>query len=176
MSRRGDGVLRVQALTIRKPTESLTDYTSQSRPKNYATLDASPRGTPPNSRLPVERLSTWRIPDELAEQVGRDYDPFDLVCHIAFDQPPLTRRERADRVKNRNSFGKYGDKARAVLEALLQKYADSGISSVESLEILKVDPLRAFGTPVEIIKLFGGRDQYLAAVREIEIVIYEKVA
>ncbi|MDD4538349.1 MAG: type I restriction-modification enzyme R subunit C-terminal domain-containing protein, partial [Lentisphaeria bacterium] len=71
---------------------------------------------------------------------------------------------------------KYGAKARAVLEALLQKYADSGIASVESMEILKVDPLRAFGTPVEIVSLFGGRDNYLSAIRELETALYQKVA
>ena len=79
------------------------------------------------------------------------YDAFDLICHVAFDQPPLTRRERADKVKKRNVFAKYGDKARAVLDALLEKYADGGITSVESLDILKVDPLTDFGTPVEIV-------------------------
>src|SRR5207302_666277 len=83
--------------------------------------------------------------DELAEEVGRDYDAFDLVCHVAFDQPPLTRQERAEKVKKRHIFARYGDQARAVLETLLQKYADSGIRSVESLDILKVDPLTGFG-------------------------------
>ena len=156
-------------------TESLTDYTRKAVRKNFATLDAflTMWNAAEKKQAIIEELATQGIfLDELAEQVGRDYDPFDLVCHVAFDQPALTRRERADRVKKRNVFGKYGDKARAVLEALLQKYADSGISSVESLEILKVDPLRAFGTPVEIIKLFGGRDNYLAAIREIEAVLY----
>jgi type I restriction enzyme R subunit len=114
--------------------------------------------------------------DELADQVGRDYDAFDVICHVAFDQPPLTRRERVDSVKKRNVFAKYGDQARAVLDALLQKYADSGITSVESLEILKVDPLTAHGTPVEIVKLFGGRDGYLAAIRELEQALYLKAA
>ena len=114
--------------------------------------------------------------EELAEQVGRDYDAFDLVCHVAFDAPPLTRKERADNVKKRNVFAKYGDKARAVLDTLLQKYADSGIKSVESLEILKVDPLTAHGTPVEIVKLFGGRDGYLAAIRELETALYQQAA
>ncbi len=90
----------------------------------------------------VEELASRAVfLDELAEQVGRGFDAFDLICHVAFDQPPLTRRERAERVRKRNVFGKYGDQARAVLEGLLQKYADTGIRSVESLEILKVDPL-----------------------------------
>ena len=90
--------------------------------------------------------------------------------------PPLTRRERAERVKKRNVFGKYGDKARAVLNALLQKYADTGITSVESMDILRVDPLTTFGTPVEIVKIFGGRAEYLAAIREMESELYQKAA
>jgi len=160
-------------------TESLTDYTRKAVHKNYATLDdfLNIWNAAARKQAIVELLAGQGVfIDELAEQVGRDYDPFDLVCHVVFDQPPLTRRERADGVRKRNVFGKYGEKARAVLEALLQKYADSGISSVESLEILKVDPLRAFGTPVEIIKLFGGRDNYLAAIRELETALYEEVA
>jgi type I restriction enzyme, R subunit len=112
----------------------------------------------------------------LAESVGRDYDAFDLICHIAFDQPPLTRKERAENVKKRNAFAKYGNQARAVLEALLQKYSDSGITSVESMDILKVDPLTAFGTPMEIIKLFGDKDTYLSAIREMEAALYHEAA
>lgn len=79
-------------------------------------------------------------------------------------------------MKKRNVFGKYGDKARAVLNALLQKYADAGLQSVESLEILKVDPLTGFGTPMEIVKLFGGKAGYLAAIRELELQLYSKAA
>ncbi len=160
-------------------TESLTDYTRKAVHKNYASLDdfLNTWNTAEKKQAIVELLAGQGVfLDELAEQVGREYDPFDLICHVAFDQPPLTRRERAERVKKRNVFGKYGDKARAVLEALLQKYADSGIASVESLEILKVDPLRAFGTPVEIVRLFGGRDNYLAAIRDLETALYEKAA
>ena len=114
--------------------------------------------------------------DELAEQVGRDYDAFDLICHVAYDQPPLTRRERAEGVKKRNVFGQYGDQARAVLEALLAKYADSGIQSVESMEILEVDPLRGFGTPIEIVQLFGGKAGYRAAVHHLETELYAHAA
>jgi len=156
-------------------TESLTDYTRKAVQKNFASLDAflATWNAAEKKQAIIEELAAQGVfLDELAEQVGRDYDPFDLVCHVAFDQPPLTRRERADRVRKRNVFAKYGEKARAVLDALLQKYADSGISSVESLDILKVDPLRSFGTPVEIVKFFGGRDNYLAAIREIEAVLY----
>ena len=79
-------------------------------------------------------------------------------------------------MKKRNVFAKYGDKARGVLDALLQKYADSGIKSVESLEILKVDPLTGFGTPVEIVTLFGGKQKYLNAIREMEAALYLNAA
>lgn len=108
--------------------------------------------------------------------MGRDYDAFDLICHVAFDQPPLTRRERAEKVKKRHVFAKYGAKTQAVLEALLEKYTDGGIKSVESLEILKVDPLTHFGTPVEIVNMFGGKNSYLAAIRELETALYQKAA
>jgi len=110
--------------------------------------------------------------EELAEQVGKDLDPFDLVCHVAFDQPPLTRRERADNVKKRNYFAKYGEKARAVLEALLDKYADEGIGTIETFNVLNVQPLPMFGTPVEIVKLFGGKDHYERALRDLESALY----
>ena len=160
-------------------TESLKDYTRKTVRKNYTSLD--------------EFLTTWNDADrkqaiidelgsqgifleELAEQVGRDYDTFDLICHVAFDQPPLTRRERAEQVRKRNVFVKHGEKVRAVLDALLGKYADGGIKSVESLEILKVDPLTGFGTPVEIINLFGGKKDYLAAIHELETELYRKAA
>ena len=90
--------------------------------------------------------------EALAEEVGKDLDPFDLICHVAFDQPPLTRRERAENVQKRNDFTKYGEQARAVLEALLDKYADEGIDAIEDINVLKVQPLTSFGTPVEIVE------------------------
>ena len=160
-------------------TESLTDYTRKTILKNYASLDhflASWTGAERKQTLLEELAGQGVFLDELAEQVGRDFDPFDLVCHIAFDRPPLTRRERAEKVKKRDIFTKYEAKARAVLAALLEKYADSGITSVESLEILKVDPLSTYGTPVEIVKLFGGKDGYLAAIRELETALYPEAA
>ena len=160
-------------------TESLTDYTRKTIRTAYATLNdfLTVWNDAEKKQAVLEELAAKGVfLDELAEQVGRDYDAFDLVCHVAFDAPPLTRKERANNVKKRNLFAKYGDQARAVLEALLQKYADSGIGSVESLEILKVDPLRSHGTPVEIIKLFGGKPAYLAAIRELENALYQKAA
>ena len=112
--------------------------------KHYASLTAflSAWNDADRKQAIVEELASQGVfLDDLADQVGRDYDAFDLVCHIAFDQPPLTRRERADHVKKRDVFTKYGKKAREVLNALLDKYADGGIKSVESLDIFKVDPL-----------------------------------
>jgi type I restriction enzyme R subunit len=160
-------------------TESLRDYSRKTLRKTYASLDAFLNAWNDADRKQVileELVAQGVFLDELAEQVGRDYDAFDLVCHVAFDQPPMTRQERADKVRKRNVFGTYGDQARAVLDALLQKYADAGIRSVESLDILKVDPLPTLGTPVEIVKLFGGKSAYLAAVRQLETALYQKVA
>jgi type I restriction enzyme R subunit len=172
---------RVQYLDSRGKliTESLRDYSRKTVREAYASLDnfLTVWNDAEKKQAILEELAEKGVfLDELAEQVGRDYDAFDLVCHVAFDSPPLTRSERADKVKKRNVFAKYGDKARAVLDALLQKYADSGITSVESLEILKVDPLTDHGTPLEIVKLFGGREGYLAAVRELEAALYQKAA
>jgi type I restriction enzyme R subunit len=160
-------------------TESLKDYTRKTIRKAYTSLNAflNAWNDAERKQAIIEEFANQGVfLDELAEQVGRDYDAFDLVCHIAFDQPPLTRRERAERVKKRNVFAKYGDTARSVLHALLEKYADGGLRSVESLEILKVDPLTTFGTPVEIIKSFGGKNNYLAAIRELETQLYQKAA
>ncbi|MDU0457161.1 MAG: DEAD/DEAH box helicase family protein [Geobacteraceae bacterium] len=160
-------------------TESLKDYTRKTVRKAYTSLNAflNAWNCAERKQVIVEELTGQGVfLDELAEQVGRDYDPFDLVCHVAFDQPPLTRRERAENVQKRHVFAKYGDKTRAVLNALLEKYADSGLRSVESLDILKVDPLTRFGTPVEIINLFGGKQSYLAAIHELETELYLKAA
>jgi len=160
-------------------TESLKDYSRRTVRKAYASLDQFLtvwRDADKKQAVLTELATQGVFFDELAEQVGRDYDAFDLVCHVAFDAPPLTRRERANLVKKRDVFAKYGAKARGVLDALLQKYADSGITSVESLEILKVDPLSGFGTPVEIVGLFGGKPGYLAALRELETELYQQAA
>ena len=160
-------------------TESLKDYTRRTVLESYTSLDAflGAWNSTERKQAIIEELAARGVfLDELAEQVGRDYDAFDLVCHVVFDRPPLTRRERAERVKKRDVFARYGGQARAVLEALLQKYADNGLRSVESLDILKVDPLAAFGTPVEIVRLFGGKSGYLTAVRELESQLYHEAA
>jgi type I restriction enzyme R subunit len=160
-------------------TESLKDYTRKTVRQTYSSLDAflTVWNDAERKQAIVEELAGKGVfLDELAEQVGRDYDAFDLVCHVAFDQPPLTRRERAENVRKRNVFAKYGDKTRAVLNALLEKYADGGIKSVESLEILKVDPLTNFGTPFEIVNLFGSKQNYLAAIQALAAELYRKAA
>jgi len=160
-------------------TESLKDFSRKTVRNAYASLDdfLNIWKVAEKKQAVLEELANKGVfYDELADQVGRDYDAFDLVCHVAFDAPPLTRKERAEKVRKRNVFAKYGDPARAVLDALLQKYADSGITSVESLEILKVDPLTTFGTPVEIVTLFGGKPGYLAALRELKDALYQEAA
>lgn len=109
----------------------------------------------------------------LAEEVGRDIGDFDLLAHVAFDAPPLTRRERAENVRTRDYFSKYGEAARAVLEALLDKYADEGISTIEDTKVLRLTPFDRIGTPLEIIKgAFGGKAAYDAAVTDLEDQIY----
>lgn len=156
-------------------TESLKDYTRKAILGEFASLDAFlQRWTTAEQKQAVltELEQQGVFFNELAEQVGKDLDPFDLVCHVAFDQPPLTRRERADNVKKRNYFAKYGEQARAVLEALLDKYADEGIGTIETVNVLKVQPLDKFGTPIEIVRLFGGKDQYEKALRELESALY----
>ncbi|AKU27045.1 DEAD/DEAH box helicase family protein [Anoxybacillus geothermalis] len=156
-------------------TESLKDYTRKTIKKEYASLDEFLQKWNSAERKQAiieELLEQGILLDELQEEVGRDYDPFDLICHVAFDMKPLTRKERAMNVKKRNYFAKYGDKARAVLEALLDKYADQGIENIESMEVLKLPPFDQFGSLVEIVKSFGGKQQYLKAIRELEQQIY----
>jgi type I restriction enzyme R subunit len=156
-------------------TESLKDYTRKSILGSFANLDAFLARWQGAERKQVvidELLAHGVFLDEVAAMVGRDYDAFDLICHVAFDRPPLTRRERAAQVRKRDVFARFGEPARAVLAALLDKYCEAGISSLESLDILKVDPLRGFGTPLEILKRFGGKDQYLQALRELEVALY----
>ena len=111
--------------------------------------------------------------EALSQAVDKKLDLFDLICHIVYDQPPLTRKERAENVKKRNYFTKYGEQARKVLESLLNKYADEGIENIESMEVLRVSPLVEFGSVMEITNIFGGKEQYLQALRELENELYK---
>jgi type I restriction enzyme R subunit len=105
-----------------------------------------------------------------------DVDDFDFICHIAYGKKPLTRRERAENVKKRDVFNKYGAEARKVLEALLDKYANGGISQLENHAVLRLDPFRQMGSPAKIAKLFGGNQEYTSAVKELEQLIYSNIA
>ncbi len=160
--------------------ESITDYTKKSINDTYASLD--------------DFLHHWNSADKKAEitdllresgidlatlkheQDMDEVDDFDFICHIAYGKKPLTRRERAENVKKRDVFHKYGPEARKVLEALLDKYATEGISQLESRTVLTLDPFRQMGSPANIAKIFGGNSQYLKAVRELENLIYTNIA
>lgn len=159
--------------------ESLKDYSRKAVHETFKTLDEFlQRWTAADQKQAiVEELEQQGVFFEaLAEDVGRDCGPFDLICHVAFDQPPLSRRERAENVRKRDYFTKYGDEARAVLQALLDKYADEGIDDIESMEVLKVQPLSSFGTPLEIVKLFGTKQDYLRALKDLEAELYGEVS
>lgn len=112
--------------------------------------------------------------EALYEAVDKQVDLFDLICHVAYDQPPLTRKERANNVKKRNYFTKYGEQARKVLETLLDKYADEGVENIESIEVLRVKPFDEYGSPIEIISHFGNKQHYLEAVKELENELYRQ--
>ncbi|HTQ10653.1 MAG TPA: type I restriction-modification enzyme R subunit C-terminal domain-containing protein, partial [Fimbriimonadaceae bacterium] len=139
--------------------------------EKYASLDAFLKTWKESDRkqLILKELEEHGVFfEELAKEVGKDLSAFDLVCHVAFDQPTLTRKERANNVRKRNYFTKYGDAARAVLEALLDKFANEDVDDIENIGVLKVQPLTTLGTPLEIIQRFGGKDDYLKAVRQLE--------
>ncbi|ABA59470.1 conserved hypothetical protein [Nitrosococcus oceani ATCC 19707] len=160
-------------------TESLKDYTRKAVAKEYATLDDFLRrwSSAEKKQAIIKKLAEHGVffealADEVGEKSGKAFDPFDLVCHIAWDMPPLTRKERAEQVKKRNYFTQYGEQARKVLEALLDKYADEGVAQIEETRILTIAPFTQFGTPLEIIRAFGGPDQYQQAVNELEQALY----
>jgi len=153
-------------------TESYRDYSRKNILKEYASLDDFLKKWNETKKKEAifKELEEYGIElPKLAQEVGKDFGGFDLICHIAFDQPPLTRAERANNVKKRNYFTKYGDKARAVLEGLIEKYADEDITTIESPKVLKLKPFDRVGTPVEIINdVFGGKANYENAVQELE--------
>lgn len=156
-------------------TESLRDYTRINLLKKYDSLDQFLQTWQQADRkaaLLAELESEGVLLGALAAEVGKDLDPFDLLLHVAYDQPPLTRRERAQRVKKRNVFTQYGPVARKVLDALLDKYADEGIATIESNEVFKLQPFTDLGSPVELVRSFGGRPQYLSALQALEQALY----
>jgi type I restriction enzyme R subunit len=122
----------------------------------------------------MEELAEEGLPlQPLMDEVGKDLDPFDLICHIAFDQPPLTRRERADQVRKRDVFTQYGPQARAVLEALLTKYQDEGVvGGLDNVKILEIPPFNQMGMPFQLIKQFGTKAGFEQAVHELQTALY----
>ena len=157
-------------------TESITDYTKKNIIDTYATIETF-----------TTKWNTLKRKSEIAEMLKEagidlaalkhdrnmdDVDDFDFICHIAYGKKTLTRRERAEQVKKRDVFSKYGEQARLVLEALLDKYMDEGISELENLSVLKNDPFRRFGSPANIARLFGGKQGYLNAVNNLTQLIY----
>lgn len=156
-------------------TESLKDYTRSTVRKDYSSLDEFLRSWSQADRKAAILKALEQhgvLLEALAEEVGKDFDAFDLICHVAFDQPPLTRRERAEQVKKRNYFAKYGEQARQVLESLLEKYQDTGIENIEDIKILTLDPFKDMGTASELVSAFGGKPAYIAALQELEQHLY----
>jgi type I restriction enzyme R subunit len=156
-------------------TESLKDYTKKTLAKEFASLDdfLAKWSEADKKQAIIAELSKEGVMFEaLSEEIGKDLDPFDIICHVAWDKPPLTRRERVDNVKKQDYFAKYGEQARHVLAALLDKYADEGIVPIEETQILTINPFTEFGTPLEIISMFGNVEQYHQAISELEHAIY----
>lgn len=156
-------------------TESLHDYTRRTVNEEFTSLDDFVRRWAESDRKQAivdELLEKGVLLEALEDNVSHDMDAFDLICHVAFGQPPLTRRERADNVRKRDVFAKYGETARAVLDALLDKYADQGIDAIEDVAVLKVNPIAQLGTTTELVKSFGGRAGYTEAVQALETELY----
>ena len=160
-------------------TESLRDFTRKELRKRFGSLDGFLTRWQSTARKQavLEEIEQAGIPlDALASDVNIYLDPFDLICHVAFDQPPLTRRQRAANVRRKDVFTRYGPQARAVLEALLNKYEDEGIMELDDPRILQIRPFDGMGTPVQLIKQFGTRTDYERAVQELQSALYEGAA
>ncbi|MFO0688360.1 MAG: DEAD/DEAH box helicase family protein [Myxococcota bacterium] len=160
-------------------TESLKDFTRTALKKRFASLaDFLKRWKAAERKQAIiEELEAEGLPlAPIAEELGRDLDPFDLICHVAFGKKPLTRRERAANVKKRDIFTRYSGQARAVLDALLAKYADEGVLNLDDANVLKVEPFTGMGTVVQLIKAFGDRKGFERAVHELQCALYQETA
>lgn len=160
-------------------TESLTEYTKGRVKTQYATMNAFVKKWTESARKTavIEELSEQGVFwDELREDVrkklGYEMDAFDLISHIVYDKPPLSRQERANNVKKRDYFTKYEGVAKQVLQALLEKYADTGIEPIEDVKILTLEPFSNIGAPIELLNAFGGKTKYLEAIKQLEEVLY----
>lgn len=160
-------------------TESLRDFTKRSLRKRFTSLDDFLRrwSAAERKQAVLDELAAEGLPlDPIVEELGGELDPFDLICHIAFDAKPLTRKERAEQVKKRDIFNRHGDIARKVLEALLAKYADEGVLNLDDPRVLSIPPINHLGTPVQLVKAFGGRPGFEKAVHELQDALYEQAA
>jgi type I restriction enzyme R subunit len=161
-------------------TESLKDYTRRQIRQKYNSLDDFLQNWSKNSQKQIiftelvkQGIMLSELQKDMGEEIGQELDLFDIIMHIAFDSNKLmTRQERANKVRKKNYLTKYSDRARKVLEAILDKYADEGLEYIEDINILRIPPFTNFGSPVEIISEFGGRDQYLEAISALETQIY----
>ena len=157
-------------------TESLKDYSREKINEKYASLDdflRKWRDSEKKQAIVKELEEIGIVFSELKKEVDKELDPFDLICHVAFEQPALTRHERANNVKKRNYFGKYSGTAKEVLRALLDKYEDEGLENLEDINILRLNPFDLMGTPSEIVEKFGGKNEYLKAIHDIEDELYK---
>ena len=157
-------------------TESLKKYSKDNILKEFKSLDGFIRKwneSEKKEELFQEMAEHGVLIEALREEVGKDLDAFDLICHVAFDMPPLTRKERAENVKKRNYFAKYGNQARKVIDGLLDKYVQDGVVSIEDTAVLKLKPLSDMGSPVELVRAFGKRKDYENAVKELEQELYK---
>ena len=160
-------------------TESLRDFTKNAFKKHFTSLDEFLRRWKSAERKQaiVEELEDEGLTlDVIADELGKNLDPFDLICHVAFDAKPLTRRERAENVKKRDVFTKYGPQARAVLNALLEKYRDEGVLNLDDAKVLKIAPFSTMGSVVQLINEFGGKEGFEKAVHELQDALYQEVA
>lgn len=160
-------------------TTSYKDYTKQKVHEEFSCLDEflNKWTTAEKKQAIIDELYEKDILfSELKDEIGKDMDIFDLICHVAYDRPPLTRKERVENIKKRDYFTKYEGKARAVIEKLLEKYADEGIETIETISVLKLPEFNEFGSALEIVNMFGGKPKYLELIQEIEHEIYKEVA
>lgn len=160
-------------------TESLRDFTRKALLRHFASLDDFLNRwiTVKRKQAIIDEMEAEGLPlTKIVHELDRDLDPFDLVCHIAFDAKPLTRRERADNVRKRDVFTKYGGQARAVLDALLDKYADDGMLNLDDAKVLKIPPLDSLGTAVELVRAFGGKRSFERAVLDLQSELYREIA
>jgi type I restriction enzyme R subunit len=184
---RGKMVLRGRAIVAerveyldendRLVTESLRDFTRTALKRRFASLDDFLKRwkSAERKQLIIKDLEDELLAlDVIADELGKNLDPFDLICHVAFDRKPLPRRERSDNVKKRGVFSKYGGQARAVLDALLAKYADEGVLNLDGANVLKITPFSAMGGVVQTITAFGGKEGFEQAVHELQAALYQE--